>query len=90
MFDLAFSLINYSYAAEGSDSTCGGAFLSRRSRTAFTNTQLIELEKEFQLGMYLFRPRRINLAKSLNLTETQIKIWFQNRRMKHKKEQSLK
>nr|CAD7256011.1 unnamed protein product [Timema shepardi] len=87
---ITFSSINYSYPAEGSDCTSGGAFLSRRSRTAFTNTQLIELEKEFQLGMYLFRPRRINLAKSLNLTETQIKIWFQNRRMKHKKEQSLK
>jgi len=59
---------------------------SRRARTAFTYEQLVALENKFKTTRYLSVCERLNLALSLNLTETQVKIWFQNRRTKWKKQ----
>uniref|UniRef100_A0A915K7J9 Homeobox domain-containing protein n=1 Tax=Romanomermis culicivorax TaxID=13658 RepID=A0A915K7J9_ROMCU len=50
---------------------------SRRARTAFTYEQLVALENKFKSTRYLSVCERLNLALSLNLSETQVKIWFQ-------------
>ncbi|CAG5085786.1 Oidioi.mRNA.OKI2018_I69.PAR.g11010.t1.cds [Oikopleura dioica] len=58
----------------------------KRPRTAFTPHQIKTLESEFQKNRYLSVGKRVELADSLGLSETQIKIWFQNRRTKWKRE----
>ncbi|XP_066300770.1 homeobox protein ceh-30-like [Branchiostoma lanceolatum] len=57
----------------------------KRPRTAFTAEQIKELEGEFQKNKYLSVTKRLELSNQLKLTETQIKIWFQNRRTKWKR-----
>uniref|UniRef100_A0A672VE64 Homeobox domain-containing protein n=1 Tax=Strigops habroptila TaxID=2489341 RepID=A0A672VE64_STRHB len=58
----------------------------RRARTAFTSEQVCRLEKTFQRQKYLGASERRKLAAALQLSEIQIKTWFQNRRMKLKRQ----
>ncbi|KAH8381963.1 hypothetical protein KR009_001162 [Drosophila setifemur] len=64
-----------------------GLSRKKRSRAAFSHAQVFELERRFAQQRYLSGPERSEMAKSLRLTETQVKIWFQNRRYKTKRKQ---
>ncbi|XP_052871264.1 homeobox protein B-H1-like [Anopheles cruzii] len=73
-------------ASEGSTGTAAATDdRKKRPRTAFSAAQIKALETEFERGKYLSVAKRTALAKQLHLTETQIKIWFQNRRTKWKR-----
>ncbi|MFH4975187.1 hypothetical protein AB6A40_001896 [Gnathostoma spinigerum] len=57
----------------------------KKARTTFSGRQIFELERQFERKKYLSSSERGELARLLNVTETQVKIWFQNRRTKWKK-----
>ncbi|XP_054152424.1 homeobox protein lin-39-like [Oppia nitens] len=57
----------------------------RRQRTTFTHEQTLRLEMEYHISEYITRGKRFQLAELLDLSENQIKIWFQNRRAKDKR-----
>ncbi|KAK3705679.1 hypothetical protein QZH41_009508 [Actinostola sp. cb2023] len=61
----------------------------KKARTTFTGRQIFELEKQFDAKKYLTATERSDMATLLNVTETQVKIWFQNRRTKWKKQEKL-
>ncbi|XP_069599570.1 homeobox protein not2-like [Ranitomeya imitator] len=63
-----------------------GSHKLKRIRTVFTPEQLERLEQDFLKQQYMVGTERVDLAASLGLTETQVKVWFQNRRIKWRKQ----
>uniref|UniRef100_A0A0N5BTK5 Homeobox domain-containing protein n=1 Tax=Strongyloides papillosus TaxID=174720 RepID=A0A0N5BTK5_STREA len=83
-------LLQHSIISPQNGDIAPGLFLqplkkTKRIRTAFSPSQLIHLEKAFESNHYVIGNERKQLASRLSLTETQVKVWFQNRRTKHKR-----
>jgi hypothetical protein len=80
------SFQNFQLAQQNHQFSPSSSYQSKRKRRVlFTQAQVFELEKRFKMQKYLSAQEREHLANGLNLTPTQIKIWFQNHRYKTKK-----
>ncbi|NWH71933.1 NKX26 protein, partial [Piaya cayana] len=75
---------------EGQSSPCHRPRQRRKPRVLFSQAQVFELERRFKQQKYLSAPEREHLASALKLTSTQVKIWFQNRRYKCKRQRQDK
>ncbi|BFF92910.1 homeotic protein labial [Drosophila madeirensis] len=80
---------NMETTEDDSDSGSTDARRKKKARTTFTGRQIFELEKQFEVKKYLSSSERTEMAKLLIVTETQVKIWFQNRRTKWKKQDNV-
>ncbi|NXT30076.1 VEX1 protein, partial [Syrrhaptes paradoxus] len=73
-------------SSPGHEAEAGGGAVSGRPRTKFSAAQLQELERSFREQRYIGASEKRRLAAVLNLSQSQIKTWFQNRRMKFKRQ----
>ncbi|NWR42031.1 NKX26 protein, partial [Regulus satrapa] len=83
------SLLAAAFEAEGERGAAPvppGPRQRRKPRVLFSHAQVLELERRFQRQKYLSGPEREQLARQLHLSPTQVKIWFQNRRYKSKRQ----
>ena len=85
IFTRSFSIVAGTLLGR-SDETDWSIEKPKRMRTIFTVEQLERLEREFTRQQYMVGGQRFYLSKELGLTETQVKVWFQNRRIKWRKQ----
>lgn len=84
-----YTLMTDNATNDDDDKEASGDGKKKKARTTFTGKQIFELEKKFEVKKYLSSSERTAMAKLLNVTETQVKIWFQNRRTKWKKQEGI-